>query len=74
MENMCTVRALKVAAAESFGDAALTMQWRELTAKHSAVEGWFRRAHAGRQTDADAEAARINGPNDAIGWPREIHC
>ena len=59
MENMCSVRALKVAATESFGDAALTMQWHELTAKHTAVEGWFQRAHAGRRTDAHGKVVGI---------------
>ena len=59
MENMCTVRVLKVAATESFGDAALTMQWGELTAKHTAVEGWFQRAHAGRRTDAHGKVVGI---------------
>ncbi len=59
MENMCSVRALKVAATESFGDAALTMQWHELTAKHTAVEGWFQRAHAGRRTDAHGKVIDI---------------
>lgn len=59
MENVCTIRVLKVAASESFGTAALTMRWPELTPKHTAVEDWFQRARAGRQTDAHGKVVDI---------------
>jgi hypothetical protein len=59
IEAVGTIRTLKICAAESFGEAALSQDWERITPNHAATAAWFKLALGGRLVDPSGKVTDV---------------